>query len=152
MADEHGNIEVGIEIVQTDDNNLPKLREVDVVYLWHEVTALEAMQEIVLNLESVGEIPEGYAIVGIKAARKTQTVYDSAVVYNNNQNTKIRMDEIRTSGASWRFEPPQSLEALYSTQSAADTRVIERYIEATITYMMIPTGEITAMNSGMVQA
>lgn len=138
--DEFGNIEIGIEILDAEsDAILPKMRTLDVVYVYASTDTLAPNDTIALEAQEA-EVPSGYGLAGIIAAVNTTTAYDASTETNKaNINSYKELPADGFDATLWLLteDIPETLTGrMLATQSNSKLK----FIEVTVTYLLAPAG------------
>ena len=152
MADEHGNIECGIEVLTMDSIDLPQVQTLDVVYYYFINGPQTEGMEIPMERETEIVIPAGYHIAGLVSCRLTRTHYDAdpaatskktstAPAINADEDTEI-MQAIRNGRV------PASFVGICSVTSSVTSR---RHFEVTLTVILAPVGSPLVPELGTVE-
>ena len=141
MADEYGNLEVGIEIIDGSAQDLPKTTELQVVYLYRGSMFSPAGRQLTMEPTETPLMPAVYSLVGIRRVIKTQTAYDASdSEYKKNKKSDFNMDfaDMRSVGKITRKAIPEALTGYVLTADTSSGSTY--YAEATVIYLLAPSG------------
>lgn len=144
MADEYGNLEVGIELLDEQSENLPKLRTITAVYVWSGVRddGKYTKEFLPMNLAKMDAIPEGYMIAGFMKSEKTATAYTESTISNRTNVNMFcsgpKLQDYVMQGKIGRFIVPDELMMYTGTFTIAANRTA--FAEVTVTLVVAPCG------------
>ena len=143
MADEYGNLEVGLEILTSESENLPEIQTFNAVYVFtKELPTEDDWSQFNLPREDSNEMPAGYSIAGVKSIAQTTTAYQASTVSgkkNGNGLFKCEGDLINFENSIGQRTVPNFVQGL---KTASTTTAGTYYMEITVTYVIVPYARV----------
>lgn len=126
---------------------LPPVKMISAVYSYESADAISTSPptQLIMELRSMSEpFPTGYVVASIVKIEVTKTRYDSRPTsygVNFNNYSKTRLNQIIQDAIYGADSLPETTKATATNSASSSTK---RYVERTITFLLVPAGCIEA--------